>query len=1065
MKKVLFKFTKMKKIYILLIAIFTINIANAQNCGGWYPTITGVPNTQILYSIYFIDTNVGFAVGAYGTILKTIDAGSHWIAQTSATSNDLYSVFFTDVNTGYVAGAGSTLKKTTNGGTTWTPLSSSVSEDLLSVFFTDANTGYVVTINGNMLKTTNGGTNWSTQSLSSTFLKSVFFINANTGYVVGENGKILQTTNAGVSWTTQTSGTTVALRSVYFVSLDTGYIVGGNSGNPIALKTTNAGLTWTPMNTGSTQELESVFFTDANTGYAVGMSGTLLKTINGGTNWTTMLSGQWGNFHTIYFSNSSTGYAATGNGNNTTILKTSDKGVNWSIYLNTFSYGNFISKDTAFAQGSGYVQKTTDGGANWTLVYRADFNKIYFINSDVGYGIWSSEIYKTTDGGHTWITYGYGSNSINTLFFLDSNTFFGVCNSGDIIKKTIGGVNYTEINTGTTNNLLSIYFINADTGYVGGSAGTILKTTNGGTNWTPQTSGTTHTVVSLYFLNADTGYAVGGAGTILKTTNGGNNWTLLATGSNIYLESVYFTNSLIGYAVGTSGTILKTYNGGLSWVSQSIDSVNTYCNIQFLNSDTAYIFGTNILKTTTAGESVIFSSSLPTGLNQRCVGVGINPYKTIPVLNATSYVWAISPSSAGTISGTDTIGTVIWNPTFTGTATVSVYGTNGTCNGNSNSITINVQATPAKPTSGNNGPVCNNSILKLTASTITGATYSWTGPNNFTSTLQNPTVSSSATIAMSGLYKVSATVNGCTSPVDSTVVVINQLPTNANIILGTTTVCQGQNSITYSVPAITYANSYVWSLPSGASGTSSTDSIIVNYGTSAVSGSITVKGNNSCGNGTASTLAIVVNHTYHNTINPSICQGQTYHVGIHTYSTAGTYIDSLSTLSGCDSIITTNLTVNLKPATPIVTQTVNTLHSSAASGNQWYNAASGVITGATAQTYNPTSNAYYYVIVTINGCSSDSSSHYHYVNAGIEENENNNGIKVYPNPVSNELVIEMEGNKEKVLFEIYNSIGQSIYKGNLIEKTTVQTTNFAQGIYIFKLENGKVFEFKKIVKE
>ena len=59
----------------------------------------------------------------------------------------------------------------------------------------------------------------------------------------------------------------------------------------------------------------------------------------------------------------------------------------------------------------------------------------------------------------------------------------------------------------------------------------------------------------------------------------------------------------------------------------------------------------------------------------------------------------------------------------------------------------------------------------------------------------------------------------------------------------------------------------------------------------------------------------------------------------------------------------------------------------------------------------------------------------------------------------------MIGNKEKVSFEIYNSIGLSIYKGNLIEKTTVQTSSFAPGVYIIKLNNGKIFEFKKIVKE
>jgi hypothetical protein len=110
-------------------------------------------------------------------------------------------------------------------------------------------------------------------------------------------------------------------------------------------------------------------------------------------------------------------------------------------------------------------------------------------------------------------------------------------------------------------------------------------------------------------------------------------------------------------------------------------------------------------------------------------------------------------------------------------------------------------------------------------------------------------------------------------------------------------------------------------------------------------------------------------------------------------------------------------------------------------------------------------NCNYYVIVTNNGCSSDPSNIENVVLTGIETIENNKIIKVYPNPVSDELIIEIEGNKESVEFEIYNSIGQVVYYGNVLEKTTVKTTAFAPGVYLIKLENGKKFEFKKIIKE
>jgi len=94
---------------------------------------------------------------------------------------------------------------------------------------------------------------------------------------------------------------------------------------------------------------------------------------------------------------------------------------------------------------------------------------------------------------------------------------------------------------------------------------------------------------------------------------------------------------------------------------------------------------------------------------------------------------------------------------------------------------------------------------------------------------------------MAGTYTVTANLNGCLSTPNTTVVTVNPLPASAGTISGLTTVCQGQNSVTYTVPVITNATSYVWTLPSGATGTSSTNSITVNYGTSAVSGNITVE--------------------------------------------------------------------------------------------------------------------------------------------------------------------------------------------------------------------------------
>jgi beta-glucanase (GH16 family) len=79
---------------------------------------------------------------------------------------------------------------------------------------------------------------------------------------------------------------------------------------------------------------------------------------------------------------------------------------------------------------------------------------------------------------------------------------------------------------------------------------------------------------------------------------------------------------------------------------------------------------------------------------------------------------------------------------------------------------------PAAPTAGNNSPIDAGATLNLTASTVPGATYSWTGPNGFTSTDQNPSIANATTNA-SGLYSVTATTASCASAPGTTTVTFN----------------------------------------------------------------------------------------------------------------------------------------------------------------------------------------------------------------------------------------------------------------------------------------------------
>src|SRR5437870_13724088 len=88
---------------------------------------------------------------------------------------------------------------------------------------------------------------------------------------------------------------------------------------------------------------------------------------------------------------------------------------------------------------------------------------------------------------------------------------------------------------------------------------------------------------------------------------------------------------------------------------------------------------------------------------------------------------------------------------------------------------VTVNPKPTAPTATNGGPYCEGLTIQLNASTVTGASYSWTGPNGFTSALQNPTIANSTT-SNSGTYSVTSTVNLHAALPISTTVTVNAKP-------------------------------------------------------------------------------------------------------------------------------------------------------------------------------------------------------------------------------------------------------------------------------------------------
>lgn len=111
-----------------------------------------------------------------------------------------------------------------------------------------------------------------------------------------------------------------------------------------------------------------------------------------------------------------------------------------------------------------------------------------------------------------------------------------------------------------------------------------------------------------------------------------------------------------------------------------------------------------------------------------------------------------------------------------------------------------VNAIPAKPVLNYNSPLCISQALNLIANTVNTATYSWTGPNSFTSNTQNP-VRNSMQNADTGKYSATVTVNGCTSPVSDITVKINPVPFVNIMVTPGDTICSGDNASYLAIPS------------------------------------------------------------------------------------------------------------------------------------------------------------------------------------------------------------------------------------------------------------------------
>ncbi|MEI6900431.1 MAG: T9SS type A sorting domain-containing protein, partial [Bacteroidota bacterium] len=322
---------------------------------------------------------------------------------------------------------------------------------------------------------------------------------------------------------------------------------------------------------------------------------------------------------------------------------------------------------------------------------------------------------------------------------------------------------------------------------------------------------------------------------------------------------------------GSSTQLSATANGGAqpytySWTSNppgftsniasptATPTVNTWykCtvhdNVNTIVKDSVFV----TLATTPATPGTINGNTTP-------CQAGSGTYSVASVLNATTYTWTV-PSGASISSGQGTTSIMVTFGVTPGNITVTAGNACGTSSASSLAVTLLPLPSPPGNITGPNS-VCDNTTQTYGVPAVSGITNNWTVPAgaSITSGQGTPTITVLWGVN-SGDVSVTAQ-NSCGYSSATTLnVAVETIPVAAGTMTGPTLLCMGYGGYEFTIPPISNASTYIWTLPLGLTITQGvgTNSITVDVSNSAQSGSITAAGSNLCGTGTASSLDVFV---------------------------------------------------------------------------------------------------------------------------------------------------------------------------------------------------------------
>ena len=210
------------------------------------------------------------------------------------------------------------------------------------------------------------------------------------------------------------------------------------------------------------------------------------------------------------------------------------------------------------------------------------------------------------------------------------------------------------------------------------------------------------------------------------------------------------------------------------------------------------------------------------------------------------------------------------------------------------------------------------------------------------------------------------------------------------------------------------------------------------------------------------TLNLTINNPTASTFTVSTCSPTyTWAQNGTVYTASGMYNDTITNAAGCDSVVTLNLTIT--PFVATATDNGNaTITASAGTTYQWINCTTNTpIAGATAQTFAPSANGTYAVVVS-NGTCSDTSNCVVITNVGIKENTVS-AISVHPNPTHDVVIVTMDASSAVV--EVMDVQGKLVQTTQIKSGDSIDLGAYERGVYTLRIKTDLGTSIERIVKD